>query len=132
MNRIALLLPLALGGCATVVDGTTQSLFVETTPNGADCELTRAQFDPAVAPEELGKVKGGNSITIDKSVRPITVKCTADGYAPASTIINPERSPRNYISFISITATVVDAASGASHIYPSRVSLTLTPLPKRR
>ena len=122
-NRILLTLLLPLSACGTIVAGTTQTITVSTNPAGAACTLDRSG-------QRLGIVSPTpGSIVVDKSSKPIKVNCNKNGFDSAMV--------EHKADFAAITAgnllmggavgVLVDAASGASSIYPSEVSIALHP-----
>ena len=68
-------------GCASIVSGTSQNIYVNTTPEGADCKLYRENIVIARAnptPE---------TVMVDKTKHDIVIKCKKNGYQE-STYIN--------------------------------------------
>ena len=114
---------IALGGCATVMKGTTQDIAVETNPPGATCTVSRNGAQLAVLSATPGKVQVGR----DKS--PLTVSCTK---SPESTtpVNQTVESKFNGATFGNILAggvigVVVDASTGANYTYPELVTVSL-------
>lgn len=118
---------IALGGCATVIKGTTQDIAVETNPPGASCIVSRNGAQLAVLSATPGKVQ----VSRDKS--PLMVSCTK---APeATTPVNQTvESKFNGATFGNILAggvigVVVDASTGANYTYPEQVLVSLATEP---
>jgi hypothetical protein len=65
-------------GCATVGKGTSQSIQIGSSPEGAECVFTREG-------ETLGKLTTPGPITVKRDKRPINVVCVKDGHEEAST-----------------------------------------------
>lgn len=112
---------LTLGGCATVIEGTTQNVSVITQPPGASCTVSR---DGVV----LGAVSSTpGSVKVGKSKNDLAVTCSKEGYETA-TMNYP--SSFNGMTFGNILVggaigAVVDASSGANYNYPKEVSMSL-------
>ncbi|MBX3491712.1 MAG: lipoprotein [Parvibaculum sp.] len=125
MSRIILLAgaALALAGCSTVVDGTSQTLGVNTSPAEASCVFNRNGQQIAKIDPTPGTVK------IDKTKHDIIVECTKEGYQKA-TFIN--KSDVNSATFGNILigggiGWAIDSATGSDNKYQATVSLTLVP-----
>ena len=114
------LLPL-LGGCATIVEGTDQSLTVITDPSGAECELRRDGNIIAVVNPTPG------SVAVDKSQHSITVRCRLDGFQEAVGTFDSEFQgmTAGNILFGGLIGIGIDAASGAMHEYDHTVTVIL-------
>jgi len=116
------LLPLA--GCATVMEGSGQSVSVSTNPAGALCNVDRVGT-------HLGTVSSTpGSLHIDKSKNDISVSCTKDGFQPASISQSPKFVGTTFGNVLigGLIGVVVDAASGANFEYPAEVRLDLAPI----
>jgi hypothetical protein len=114
-----------LGACSTIVEGTSQTIQINTIPSEAKCDLFR---EGAV----IGTVASTpGSMTVKKNKQNIMVKCEKDGYQQASF--------NNKSDFAGATAgnlllggfigVAVDAASGAANKYDGDVTITLQPEP---
>ncbi len=124
MRRFAPLLLIAtLPGCATMMEGTGQSVSVATTPPGASCEMGRAGT-------KLGTINPTpGSLRIDKSKNDIELTCTKDGYQQAKVTSSPNFTWATFgnLIFGGIPGAVVDAATGANYKYPSEIKVELAP-----
>ncbi len=116
-------LAVVLGSCATIVEGTDQTLSVSTNPQGARCELTRAGTTIGMVDPTPG------SITIEKSQDDISVICEKQGHQSASRSVSAEFQGMTFgnILFGGLIGVAVDAGSGAMHEYDPEVHLVLTP-----
>lgn len=123
-SHIALIIAtgLALGGCASIVKGSSQAINVATPPTaGATCTLMN---------------KGGtwilvspSSVTVDKSKEDIQVRCTKPGWQDASAII-PSSFQGWTVGNILLGGVIgigVDSATGALHEYPNTFQVPMLP-----
>jgi hypothetical protein len=118
-----LILAAAASGCASIVEGTDQSVTVQTTPSGASCELKRDG-------EVIGIVNPTpGTVTVDKSKDDIAVICRKDGYQDASGTLSSEFQGMTFgnILFGGLIGVAVDASSGAMHEYPVSVTIAMAP-----
>lgn len=114
---------LALGGCATITKGSSQSVTVLTDPTGAECRFDRAGQSLAIVNPTPGTVQ------IDKSKDAITIRCKKDGYMETAGTLDSEFQGMTFgnILFGGIIGVAVDAGSGAMNQYPSSLTLNLVP-----
>ena len=116
-------LGVAVSGCATLVEGTTQSIAVTTMPrDGANCTLTSSEGTYYVTTP-------GNAI-VHKTKNDIAVNCTHEGYQDAHVVVSPHF---NYVTFGNaivggLAGIVIDAATGSDFNFPSAVNVTLVPV----
>lgn len=124
-NRLTIfaLMPALLGGCAAVVEGTSQEIVVETDPPGADCDLIREELHIA----EVNPTPG--AVTIKKTKHDISINCELDGYEPNTYLNKSDVAAATFGNLLigGLVGIVVDAASGANNKYESHVNITLTP-----
>ena len=116
-------LAVAASGCASIVEGTDQSVTVQTAPSGASCELKRDG-------EVIGVVNPTpGTVTVDKSKDDIAVICKKDGYQDASGAFSSDFQGMTFgnILFGGLIGVAVDASSGAMHEYPASVSVAMAP-----
>ena len=113
---------LALGGCATVMEGTDQSISINTSPGGAACSLERK----GVVLGSVAPTPG--SMKVSKSKDDITVRCTKAGFEDIMSSITPKFGGTTFGNIIigGGVGAIVDAASGANYEYPGNISLTLS------
>jgi hypothetical protein len=116
-------LSLALGGCATVVSGTTQTIGINSDPQGADCQFSRKG---AV----VGRVNPTpGTMQISKDYESVAVLCRKDDFDDLAGVIGSEFQAMTLGNILlgGIIGVVVDAASGAMMKYPESVTFTLVP-----
>jgi len=113
----------SLTGCATLVKGSTQSVLVNTDPQGATCSLTREGKQIAVVNPTPG------TITVDKSRKAVAVSCNKSGYQESAGTITSQFQAMTFgnILFGGLIGVAIDAGSGAMNNYEPSVTLTLIP-----
>ena len=113
----------ALGGCSTIVNGSSQQISVQT-PNadGAACELK--------SPDGQYFVTTPGSVTVSKSKHNLAVKRTKDGFSDGITTISSTFEGMTFgnILFGGVIGVGVDAASGAMNQYPNSVQVQMQKL----
>jgi uncharacterized protein YceK len=113
-----------LSGCATIFEGTSQSVSISTDPAGADCTVDRHG-------SRVGQVNPTpGSIHIDKSKDDLSVLCKLPGYQSATMTESPKFQGTTFGNIVAggLVGVVVDAASGANFAYPDAVRVTLAPV----
>ena len=111
---------IALSGCATIVDGSGQSVSVSTTPvQGAACTLTNS--------EGTWYVTSPGSVQVHKTKNDLTVTCTKDGYQPGSQVAVSKFGGATFGNLVlgGGVGAIVDAASGANYYYDSPLIVPL-------
>jgi hypothetical protein len=118
----------ALAGCATVFEGTTQEITVNTNPEGALCVFERQGL-------EVGRIANTpGTANIRKSKYDITIKCSKPGFAEASYLNHSGTTATiaaNVAADLILTAglsSIVDSADGVDNKYDSAVNVSLTPV----
>jgi hypothetical protein len=115
---------IALSGCATIVSGSQQSIFIETPhANGAECRLT----DSKNGSWRLDSSPG--SVFVTKGNGPMNIVCTKKGFE--TTVIKVEEevagATMGNIILGGGIGILVDAASGAAQKYPDSIILWMKP-----
>lgn len=110
-------------GCATVVSGTTQTIAINTDPQGADCSFTRDN----VLVARINPTPGTTSVS--KSFGTIGVLCKKADFEDVAGTIESQFQAATLGNIIlgGVIGVVVDAASGAMSKYPDSVSFTMIP-----
>jgi uncharacterized protein YceK len=103
-----------LSGCASIVDGTSQNVSVETPPvTGAACSLKNDKGSWQI-------VSTPGSAVVHKSTQPIFIHCQKKGYKTAYQ--NFQSSTKGIIAgnavFGGFIGAGIDAADGAAFDYP--------------
>jgi hypothetical protein len=119
----ALLLFMTCTGCASIIDGTSQTLTFNTNPPEADCTLNRN----GVA---IGNVKTPSGIVVKKTKDVINLTCKKDGYQDATTILPSEVEGATFGNIVlgGFIGWGIDSASGADNHYPEITTLSLVPV----
>src|SRR5262249_22632932 len=114
-------LALGLGGCATIVEGTSQNIMIATAPPGAACTVQRQGQQIA------GVIATPGNIHIDKSKNDLVVTCTKEGYEPTTMVYSSTFNGMTFGNLIvgGVAGAVVDASTGASYNYPQQVSIAM-------
>lgn len=113
-----------MAGCATIVSGTQQSVFIDTPQvNGAECRLT----DSKNGSWFLSSTPGSTSVM--KGNGPMNIVCTKSGYETTTVSVSEDVSGATFGNIIlgGGIGIFVDAASGAAQKYPDKVVLWMKP-----
>jgi hypothetical protein len=119
---------IALSGCATVFEGTSQEITVVTNPPAASCVFERQGMQVGTIASTPG------TANIRKSKYDVTIKCDKTGYQEAQFLNHSGVSAAiagNVAADILLTAglsSIVDSADGADNKYDSAVNMTLLPV----
>jgi hypothetical protein len=125
MKRLlaSFLLPIFATGCASIIEGTSQEISINTNPAGADCALKRQ--DQVIA--RVNPTPGAT--TIKKTKYDITVYCDKNGFQQA-TYLNHSGAAAATFGNIVLGGGIgwaIDSAAGADNKYDSPVNITLVP-----
>ena len=112
---------MGLTGCASIVDGHTEQILVNTNPSGAVCSFVRNN-------EPLGSVRPTpNSILVEKTKYDIIIKCNKPGYSEA-TYFSKSGEDNWVFGNILIGGLVgwgIDSATGSDNYYETPINITL-------
>jgi hypothetical protein len=128
---VSVLLVLAVGvsGCATAVRGTSQTIHVGSTPEGAECAFTREGAT-------LGTTTTPGAITVKRDRKPINVVCTKPGHEEARAVLNSLTGSSAYspllgvpvVGAVAAVGSLTDMASGANNRYQTALMVKLEPM----
>lgn len=122
--RLALVLALApLGACASITQGTSQNVTVNTRPPEAQCDLHRAG-------ERIASVSTTPStIRIGKSGNDIEVSCTKDEHEDAKGTLSSSFQTMTLGNLLlgGFVGLAIDASTGAATEYPPSIVIVLPP-----
>lgn len=127
MKKLLLLpflgLLLLTSACASIVEGTTQTVTVSTDPSGATCDLRRNGATIAVVNPTPG------SVTLDKSRDHVSVECRKEGYQAGAESLASGFQGMTFgnVLFGGLVGVAIDASSGAMHKYPPAIIVALPP-----
>lgn len=121
----ALAAALALSGCATIMNGSTQDINVSTTlagkpVYGAQCEIKNGRGTWTTA--------SGQPVTISRAAGDMEVQCIAEkasGSSKAASSTNGGAIFANLMIDFCTISCLVDASSGAFWSYPPRIIIEL-------
>ena len=116
-------LALASTACATIVNGTSQDLYVETQPEAAACKIDRQGATVGMVNPTPGKT------SIPRHKDNIVVSCTRDGYETSNEVLAANFSGATFGNLLlgGFVGVVIDASSGANNKYPEKITVILTP-----
>jgi ABC-type Fe3+-hydroxamate transport system substrate-binding protein len=112
----------ALSGCATIVEGTTQSVSVSTPPEqGAQCTLVNSQG--------TWYVTSPGSTTVHKTKTDLDVTCNKPGYQTGHVVAASHFAATTAANVLAggVIGLGVDAASGTNYYYNSPILVPLGP-----
>jgi phosphoketolase len=112
----------ALSGCASIVEGTTQSIAVTTPPaDGAKCVLTSS--------EGTYYVTTPGNVTVHKTKNDLDVSCRRDGFKDAHATIPSHFNGATAGNILAggVIGLGIDAATGANYNYPTEYAITMMP-----
>lgn len=119
---------LVMGGCSSITQGTTQEIFVNTTPAGASCTLKRNGVDL----NSVANTPGG--VMVDKTKHDIIITCNKPGYQEATYYNNSGWESGSGAAGIALdvvltlgVSSAIDSATGADNKYESPVNITMLP-----
>ena len=111
------------GGCSTIIEGTTQEIYVNTNPAGASCKFVREGRQIATITPTPG------AAFVQKTKYDITVLCDREGFEQA-TYLNHSGAAGATFGNIVLGGGIgwaIDSASGSDNKYDSPVNLTMVP-----
>jgi hypothetical protein len=117
---------LCLASCASVIEGTTQQIFVTTTPEtGAACTASNARGEWSLVTPA--------TVTVKKSESVLKIRCSKpwwqDGTFYAAGKMSGASLAGNMLPYVGVLNMAVDGSAGAALSYPGSYSIELKPLP---
>jgi len=115
-----------LAGCASIVDGSNQSLAVKTVAGGLDlpsaqCTLTNNKG--------TWYLTTPGTVTVHRSYDALNVRCEHDGYVPNTSSVDSATKGMAFgnLLFGGLIGAGVDMSTGAAYDYPGPIVVPLTP-----
>lgn len=116
-----LLLGFAVAACASIVEGTDQSIAVNLSPEEATCVVTREGA-------RLSTIsKDHKFLNISKSKNDLIIECEALGYHDETIILESSASGWGVVGCVLIDLCITDYSTGALNKYPETLTITLVP-----
>ena len=116
-----LFLGLALSACASIVEGTDQSIAVNITPDDATCQVHREGA-------QLSTVsKDQKYINISKSKNDLVIECQAPDHFDETIMIESSASGWGVAGCFLIDLCITDYSTGALNKYPEAINIALIP-----
>jgi hypothetical protein len=113
-----------MSGCASIIDGTSQEIFVTTSPEDAKCTFHRENV-------VIGKIESTPGfVTVQKSKEDIEIKCTRTGFKEVSFYNDSEIEGATWGNILigGGIGWAIDSARGADNKYTETVSVIFTPI----
>ena len=106
-----------------MIAGTTQDVYVQTDPAGADCKVDRQGASVGLVRPTPGRVN------VSRSKETMIISCSLDGYQKSDEVVVSSFSGATIGNILlgGVIGLAVDAASGANNKYPDRVIIVMTP-----
>ena len=113
-------LSLGLANCASITQGTTQSLIFDLDPSTTRCSLTRE------GDGEIGSISSkNNTLSVGKDKDDIVVKCNAPGYKQKTMRLVSSVSSAAVVGGLLLDLGITDMITGAAYQYPGQTSIAL-------
>ena len=119
---LALVGAITVSGCASITQGTTQTLIFSIEPKSAHCTLTRE------GDGELGSISSNHTtITVSKDKDDIVVACRADGYEDKTMRIVSTAQAAGIVGGAFLDLGITDLITGAMWKYPGELTIVMDP-----
>ena len=123
MKKIAAIVAcIAISGCASIVEGTDQTITLNIAPDEATCIINDHEGNQIAS-----VTKNSNQAVIPKSRHEIYVICSAPGYVEQTTMVDSSASGWGVAGCFLIDLCITDYSTGALNKYPEHVDVTLVP-----
>ncbi|MGE3769348.1 MAG: hypothetical protein AB7G06_00140 [Bdellovibrionales bacterium] len=123
MKKAVVVLALVLGlpGCASIIEGTTQEILINTTPQGAQCQITRDNM--AIA----SVMKTPEAALVERTKHDLIIKCWKDGCDESQYFVNSGTSGGTFGNILlgGGIGWAIDSAAGADNEYEKMVNIPL-------
>jgi len=118
---LAIAAMLQLCACASIMEGSTQEVLINTNPAGANCSLSReGQVFAHVNPTP-------GAVTLKKTKHDMTIVCKKEGYEDATYLNNSGSEGATWGNIVlgGGIGWAVDSANGSDNHYETPVNITL-------
>lgn len=122
MKKLFILVPVVLTmfGCASITQGTSQTIIFNIEPKGTTCTASRD------GDGEIGSVStSNNTLKVSKDKDDIVVKCNAAGYKQKVIRLVSKTQTAGVVGGVFIDLGITDMVTGAMWAYPNDVSISL-------
>jgi len=114
-----LVLPFIASGCASITQGTSQTLSFKLEPKEAKCVLSRT------GDGELGSISASsNTILVHKGRGDIIVQCSAPGYLQKTSRVVSGASTAG-VTGVLLDFGITDMITGAMYAYPTDMTIVM-------
>jgi hypothetical protein len=123
MMKCARLCVFGLAGCASIIEGTSEEITVNTNPSGASCVLTREG-------QPIGTINPTpGTVLIKKTKYDLTILCDRPGFDQATYLDHSGAAGATFGNIVlgGGIGWAIDSAAGADNKYESPVNLTMVP-----
>ena len=132
LSPVFLVLPLVLGGCATVSDSPQQQLELH-----AVLDYKEVGNVGCILSNDMGRwfVVAPGRVTVTRSSKPLQVSCKKDGAGMAQELIGSRADMAGVMGNVVISAGVghlVDRYTGAGFSYPANLTVLMEPVQSRQ
>jgi hypothetical protein len=108
-----------VAGCASIVEGTNQTIMVNMVPETSQCVATRQG-------SQVGVVSNSAKyLPVSKSRHDLWLRCTADGYEASDIKVESSASGWGVAGGIAFDLGITDYMTGALNKYPETVTVAL-------
>lgn len=110
---------LLAAGCASIVEGTDQTLNMNVLPKSAACTIS--QKGDVIATLS----NGGGQVEVPKSKDDLDIDCTAPGYERQAMSVESSASGWGVVGCFLIDLCITDYSTGALNKYPKSITVNL-------
>lgn len=122
-SQVTFFLFLALSGCATIIEPPKQTISINSDPQGAVCDVTRAG-------KRVANLNTPGIFTVPKSHNNLVVRCQKPGYA---SVIGVDESHNQgwvfgNLAFGGFIGAIVDLSTSADDVYGETIKIKMQKL----
>ncbi|MGE0095695.1 MAG: hypothetical protein AB7M05_16815 [Alphaproteobacteria bacterium] len=111
-----------MSACASIIDGSTQQIAIESTPPGAQCDFSRQGT-------VIGQTMTPGGVVVQKTKHNIQVSCQKEGYETTTATLKSGVAGATWGNIIlgGGIGWAIDSASGSDNKYEEFVSVSMVP-----